>query len=137
MDWNEILTQVILYVIGGVFTLLGGVITWWISTKVKDEKLKKTLNGALKVVSDGVDYVYQTFVQSLKGTDLWDEKAMKDAYDKAVEYINKNLSQDALNYLKENGKDIQEWIKEQIEIAIKKSKDCNSTKKDSTKEKEC
>lgn len=135
MDWNEILTQVILYVIGGVFTLLGGVVTWWISTKVKDEKLKKILNGALEVVSDGVDYVYQTFVQSLKGTDLWDEKAMKEACDKAVEYINKNLSQEALKYLTENGKDIQEWIKEQIEIAIKKSKDCNSN--NSTKEKEC
>ena len=64
---------------------------------------------------------------------MWDEKTMKEACDKAVEYINKNLSQDALNYLKENGKDIQEWIKEQIEIAIKKSKDCNT----STKEKEC
>lgn len=33
---------------------------------------------------------------------------MKEACDKAVEYINKNLSQDALNYLKENGKDIQQ-----------------------------
>lgn len=134
MNWNEILTQIILYVIGGVFTLLGGVVTWWLSTKVKDEKLKKILNGALEVVSDGVDYVYQTFVQSLKGTDFWNEDAMKMACDKAVEYINKNLSQDALKYLKENGKDIQQWIKEQIEIAIKKSKDCNSN---STKEKEC
>jgi hypothetical protein len=60
---------------------------------------------------------------------------MQEACDKAIEYINKNLSQDALNYLKENGKDIQEWIKEQIEIAIKKSKDCSNS--NSTKEKEC
>lgn len=52
---------------------------------------------------------------------------MKTANEKAVEYIKKNLSADMVKYLQDNGKDITTWIKEQIEIAIKKSKDEGKT----------
>ena len=40
-----------------------------------------------------------------------------------MEYIKANLTADAKAFITNNGKDIAEWIKEQIEIAIKKSKD--------------
>ena len=123
MEWRQILTEVIISILGIVITVVSGYIIAWINSKIKDEKIKRILNDALKIVSNGVDYVYQTYVEKLKGTTLWDADAMKEASSRAMEYINANLTEEAKVFISKNGKDLAEWIKEQIEIAIKKSKD--------------
>ncbi len=123
MDWRQTLTEVIISVLGIVITAVSGYIIAWINSKIKDEKMKHILNDALKIVSNGVDYVYQTYVEELKGTTLWDADAMKEASSRAMEYIKANLTEEAKTFISKNGKDVAEWIKEQIEIAIKKSKD--------------
>ena len=123
MEWRQILTEVIISILGIVITVISGYIIAWINSKIKDEKIKRILNDALKIVSNGVDYVYQTYVEKLKGTTLWDADAMKEASNRAMEYINANLTEEAKAFISKNGKDLAEWIKEQIEIAIKKSKD--------------
>ena len=123
MEWRQILTEVIISILGIVITVVSGYIIAWINSKIKDEKIKRILNDALNIVSNGVDYVYQTYVEELKGTTLWDADAMKEASSRAMEYINANLTEEAKAFISKNGKDLAEWIKEQIEIAIKKSKD--------------
>ena len=123
MEWRQILTEVIISILGIVITVVSGYIIAWINSKIKDEKIKRILNDALKIVSNGVDYVYQTYVEELKGTTLWDADAMKEASSRAMEYINANLTEEAKAFISKNGKDLAEWIKEQIEFAIKKSKD--------------
>lgn len=123
MDWRQILTEIIISILGIVITVVSGYIIAWINSKIKDEKIKRILNDALNIVSNGVDYVYQTYVEELKGTTLWDADAMKEASNRAMEYINANLTEEAKAFISKNGKDLAEWIKEQIEIAIKKSKD--------------
>lgn len=123
MDWRQILTEIIISILGIVITVVSGYIIAWINSKIKDEKIKRILNDALNIVSNGVDYVYQTYVEELKGTTLWDADAMKEASSRAMEYINANLTEEAKAFISKNGKDLAEWIKEQIEIAIKKSKD--------------
>ena len=123
MEWRQILTEVIISILGIVITVVSGYIIAWINSKIKDEKIKRILNDALNIVSNGVDFVYQTYVEELKGTSLWDENAMKEASSRAMEYINANLTEEAKAFISKNGKDLAEWIKEQIEIAIKKSKD--------------
>ena len=123
MEWRQILTEVIISILGIVITVVSGYIIAWINSKIKDEKIKRILNDALNIVSNGVNYVYQTYVEKLKGTTLWDADAMKEASNRAMEYINANLTEEAKAFISKNGKDLAEWIKEQIEIAIKKSKD--------------
>ena len=123
MDWRQILTEIIISILGIVITVVSGYIIAWINSKIKDEKIKRILHDALNIVSNGVDYVYQTYVEELKGTTLWDADAMKEASSRAMEYINANLTEEAKAFISKNGKDLAEWIKEQIEIAIKKSKD--------------
>lgn len=127
LNWQEIVTQVVLAIVGVVISALGTFITCLINKKLKDDKAKSLLKGALDVVMGGVQYTYQTYVENLKGTSLWDENAMKIANQKAIDYIKNNLSADMVKYLQDNGKDITTWIKEQIEIAIKKSKDEGKT----------
>lgn len=122
MDWRQILTEIIISILGIVLTAVSGYVMAWISSKIKDEKMKRILNEALQIVSNGVDFVYQTYVEGLKGTSLWDENAMKEASSRAMEYVKANLTEDAKAFISKNGKDLAEWIKEQIEIAVQKSK---------------
>ena len=70
MEWRQILTEVIISILGIVITVVSGYIIAWINSKIKDEKIKRILNDALNIVSNGVDYVYQTYVEELKGTTL-------------------------------------------------------------------
>jgi 6-phosphogluconate dehydrogenase (decarboxylating) len=77
---------------------------------------------AYKIIHNGVTYVYQTYVEGLKGTDLWDDVAKQTARQKAFEYIQKNLSAEAIRFLEQNGTVIEEWIQEQIEIAVNQQK---------------
>ena len=123
MDWQKLLTEIIISVVGLLISGLGTWLTVLISKKIKNETVKEILNGALNIVKDGVDHTYQTYVEALKGTSFWDEKTMKEAQNRAVDYIKSNLSASAIEYIKETGKTVEEWIREQIEIAIKKSKD--------------
>lgn len=122
MDWTEILTQVIISVVGLVISGLGALAMYYIKTKVKDEKLQVLLSGAHNVVANGVDFVYQTYVSNLKGTSLWDKEAMENAKEQATKYIENNLSAEMKQYLKSTEKDVVEWIAEQIEITISKDK---------------
>lgn len=122
MDWQNILTQVVLYAVGLIFSGLGALAMYYIKTKVKDEKLQVLLSGAHNVVANGVDFVYQTYVSNLKGTSLWDKEAMENAKAQATKYIENNLSAEMKQYLKSTEKDVVEWIAEQIEITISKDK---------------
>ena len=123
MDWQKLLTDIIISVIGLLLSGLGTWLTVLISKKIKNDTVKEILNGALNIVKDGVDHTYQTYVEALKGTSFWDEKAMKEAQNRAVDYVKSNLSASAIEYIKETAKTVEEWIREQIEVAIKKSKD--------------
>lgn len=123
MDWKEILTSTIMSIIGLIISGLGTFLMSWIKTKIKNEKDSKILEDAIKIVSDSVDYVYQTYVENLKGTNLWDQKAMLNAKEQAVNYIKKNLSQEIINFLEKHGKVVTVWIDDQIEVAIKKQKE--------------
>ena len=122
MDWQNILTQVILYAVGLILSGVGALAMYYIKNKIKYEKARTLVEGAFNVVTNGVNYIYQTYVSNLKGTDLWDKDAQANAKAQAKEYIEKNLNDDVKKYLKDNNKDIQEWIEEQIEIAISKNK---------------
>lgn len=121
--WKEVLTTIILSVTGVIISSVGAFVMAWIRSKIKNEKLAKIIDEAFFIVQDGVSYIYQTYVEGLKGTSLWDKEAMKAANQKAVDYIYNHLSQEAINYITSNGQNIDEWISEQIEIAIKNSKD--------------
>lgn len=122
IEWSKILTEIILAVVGLVISSLGAYATYWINTKIKSDKGKKLLGDALNIVSDGVNYTYQTYVDEIKGGSLWDKEAQQKAKEKAFTYIKTNLSEQVEKYIMENFNDVNEWINNQIEIAIQKDK---------------
>ena len=120
--WQEIVTTIILSVVGAIGTGIGALVIKWLSSKIKSEKAAHLLNEAYQVVHEGVTYVYQTYVEGLKGTSLWNEEAMKNASQQATSYIQKNLPKNVVEFLEANGKTLENWIAEQIEIAVQQQK---------------
>ena len=80
---KEIITTVILSVVGVVVSGIGAFVMAWIRSKIKNEKTAKLFDDAYRVVHEGVTYVYQTYVENLKGTSLWNQEAMHNASQKA------------------------------------------------------
>ena len=67
---KEIITTVILSLIGVVVSSIGAFVIAWIRSKIKNEKIANMFDDAYKIIHNGVTYVYQTYVEGLKGTDL-------------------------------------------------------------------
>ncbi len=119
---KEILTSVILSIVGVIISGIGAFVITWIRSKIKNENVAKIFDDAYRIIHEGVTYVFQTYVEGLKGTDLWDDAAKQAAHQKAFEYIQKNLSSEVVKFLEQNGTVLEEWIREQIEIAVNQQK---------------
>ena len=122
MDWQKMITDIVIWIIGAIASGVGVYLMNFIKTKVKNEKIHKLLCGVLGKIQDGVDYTYQTFVENLKGTTLWDEQAKEKARQQTLAYIQEKMSNIETTFISENYGDVKTWILEQIEVAIKKSK---------------
>jgi len=118
MNWENILTEVILSVLGIVLSGLGALATYWISKLIKDDKLKHIMNSLNEVVKKAVLEVYQTYVEELKDKDMFSADAQKIALSKALKIIDTNLPNDVKEWLKSNVSDIQEYLKGLIEAQI-------------------
>lgn len=118
MNWESILTEAILSILGIVFSALGALVTYWISKLIKDDKLKRIMNSLHEVVRNATLEVYQTYVEGLKDKCLFDAEAQKTALSRALAIIEGNLSEDVKEWLKSNVSDIQDYIKGLIEAQI-------------------
>ncbi|MDY5929290.1 MAG: hypothetical protein SPJ27_04555 [Candidatus Onthovivens sp.] len=127
MNWNEIGTQVILGIIGLIISGLGAIVTYLINKYIKNDKLKSIMNSLDELVGNGVLAVYQTYVEALKKDGIFDEIAQKNAYNKCLELINKNMSTDVKKWLVENKDNIDDYLKDLIEAKIASLK--NNSKK--------
>lgn len=120
--WQDIVTKVVIWIVGAIITGVGAFVMNLIRTKIKNEKAQKILTGALNLIYDGVDYTYQTYVEAIKGTNLWDKEAQEKALNDTVAYVKNQLAPKSIEFITENYGDVEQWVKGQIEVAIKKSK---------------
>lgn len=118
MNWESILTEVILSVLGVVFTALGGLVSYWISKKIKDDKLRGIMTSLNDVVKKATLEVYQTYVEGLKEKNIFDVEAQKTALSRALKIIETNCTQEVKEWLKSNVSDVQEYLKGLIEAQI-------------------
>lgn len=118
MNWESILTEVILSVLGVVFTALGGLVSYWISKKIKDDKLRGIMSSLNDVVKKATLEVYQTYVEGLKEKNIFDVEAQKTALSRALKIIETNCTQEVKEWLKSNVSDVQEYLKGLIEAQI-------------------
>jgi len=118
INWGNILTNIILGVVGLVISALGTFATYFISKKIKDEKLKEILSSLNTLVNKAVLEVYQTYVEGLKDKDMFDEKSQKEALNKALTIIKSEMPKEVEDWLKANYKNVDDYFKTLIESTI-------------------
>ena len=89
-----------------------------VSAKVADTKYENAVNS----VFCAVEYVNQTFVDSLKESGNFDEKAQELAFMKAKEAALETMEASTRKWLEKSFDDIDGWLTVQIESAVKSAK---------------
>lgn len=118
MDWQTIL----LSVIGIVLTTF---VTWGmerlvalINSKLENNKYKKQLDDAVNAVTKAVKITYQTYVEALKGQNIFTESAQAEALNKAKETALEQLSTETQAFIETNFGDAGKWITSTVESVI-------------------
>ena len=117
--------EVLNIILSAVSILVTGLASWgvgmlisWMNKKIKDQTLVKHLTAVTQIVTDAVMNVFQSFVETLKTTGTFDEKAQAEAKERALSIINSQLTEELVAYIKDNYGDVQEWLSNKIESVI-------------------
>ena len=102
----------------GLATWVSTFVTSWLSTKIKDKKLQALATKLNEIVTRAVMTITQTYVESMKKKNAFDEKAQKEALNKCLAIINTQLTQELKDYVEENFGDLQSYLLTLIESTI-------------------
>ena len=104
----------------------------WVTTFVEEKtqnmdnaQLKEYINSAVQAVMKAVMSTYQTYVDSLKKQDLFDEEAQKEAFEKAKAAAMIMITDDVKAAVEQMYGDFDTWINNTIEQFVKANKDGN------------
>jgi subtilisin family serine protease len=118
MDWSEIIISVVSVILTSLATWGVSRLTAWLNTKIKDKNALAYVSGIVEVVTTAVKATYQTYVETIKGSELWDTEAQKKALNKALEIAKEQLSENAKTYILNNYGDLDKYLIEKIESII-------------------
>lgn len=115
-------TEIFIGLLTTVLTTLAGwavaKLTALLDLKIKDKKALSFITNATNIVLDAVKSTYQTYVENVKGTELWDVEAQKKALSMAKEKALAELNEGTKKYIQENYGDINEWLENKIESSL-------------------
>lgn len=116
------LTNIIFSVIGIVFTGLASwgtaVLVKWLNSKIKNKEIAAFATTIVNVVNGAVKATYQSYVESLKGTDAWTKEAQENALKIALDTIKAELTTEALTYIESQHGDIDKYLVTLIESVL-------------------
>lgn len=90
--------------------------------KIKNDKIDRIVREIGNAVSDAVAACNQTYVDDLKKVGKFDEKAQKEALQRALSAAIKSLSSDAMKYIKDNYGDTTSYLEDKIHATIGENK---------------
>lgn len=93
-----------------------------INTRIDSETVKKYTNMINATISECVIATNQTYVNSLKGANAFDEAAQKEAFKKTKEAVLMMLSEDMIDYIIEISGDINIYLEQKIEAEVNKNR---------------
>lgn len=118
MNWNDLIISVCSIILTGLATWGLSVFTSWMNEKLKDKKIGKFAAETLEIVVSCVKTTYQTYVEAIKGTNLWTKEAQEKALKMALESAKAQLSEDAKNYITTNYGGLDEYLINLIESVL-------------------
>ncbi len=90
--------------------------------KIENDKIDRIVREIGDAVSDAVAVCNQTYVDDLKKAGKFDEKAQKEALQRALSAAIKSLSSDAMEYIKDNYGDTTSYLEDKIHATIGENK---------------
>lgn len=129
VNLTNLLTELLYVVLIGAIPIVSKYLIQQIEAKkneiLKDDMTKdfqNSIDGAMSLVEKVVDYVSQTYVDALKKEGKFDSVAQQNAYNKAVEALEKLMDDDMKHVLINVYGDLSTWMKVAIESYIKSRK---------------
>ena len=118
MNWNDLILSICSLILTGLATWGLSVFTNWMNTKLANKKSAIFAESILNIVVNCVKATYQTYVESLKGTDLWTKEAQETALQMALTTAKSQLTNDAKEYITENYGGLDEYLTSLIETVL-------------------
>lgn len=130
LDWNYIVAYVLsagVIAILGILTpkIIAGIKAGieWLKLKTQNEQVKTLLDMAGKVVEDAVIVANQTIVDNLKNEGTFDSSKAEQIKTSVLEEVKKTLTQEEKDaIIQTSSLVLEDWIKQQIEVFVKKNK---------------
>ena len=129
MNWMEILQPALQMILTAIIGLLASILVAAVNTKrqeilerIKDEKAKKYVDLIADTITKCVMATNQTYVESMKDKDIFDEEAHKEAFKRTYDAVLDILNGDAVEYIEEVYGDIQGYLTNAIEAEVNSQK---------------
>ena len=113
------------YILPALGILLSGLATWlttvgvkWLNSKIKNKELAALTETVVIIATRAVKATYQTYVESIKGTDAWTKDAQKEALEQALKTAKSELTTEAIAYIEQQHGDVDKYIKTLIESVL-------------------
>ena len=132
MEFSEMLNYVLYVVLTVIMPVVATYVVNLIKAKIKEsniiadatknEDLSKIVEGALSDVMDAVLYINQIYVDSLKASGRFDEKAQEEAFNRAYVEAMNMISDEAKNVIEQLYGSFDKWLKLKIESSVNMAK---------------
>ena len=118
MNWTEIILSIVSVILTSLAAWGVACLKSWLTTKIKDKKALSIVSGILDVITTSVKVTYQTYVEAIKGTDMWTEAAQKSALNSALETAKQTLDSESKEFITNNYGDLDKYLIAKIESTI-------------------
>lgn len=118
MDWQTLIISICSIVITSLATWGMAKLTQWLDFKLEGKKSESYINDIVSIVLDCVKVTYQTYVESIKGTDAWTKEAQENALKMSLEAAKKHLGTKFIDYITTNFGDVDVYLTNLIEALI-------------------
>jgi hypothetical protein len=135
MGFQEILFSALGIIITGLATWGTTVLVNWLNSKIKNKELAAFATTILTVVNSAVKATYQSYVEGLKGTDMWTKEAQYTALQMALDTAKAELTTELVVYIQKQHGDVDRYIMTLIESVLYDLKNDKKTTNDATIEK--
>ncbi len=118
MDWQDIVIEIAVIILTALGSWVLAKVKTLVNTKVKNEKARELLGAATSAVTSSVKATFQTYVESIKGTDAWTKDAQINAPRMAADAAKAQMSEEVRAYIAANFGDVDAWVENSIEAEI-------------------
>lgn len=119
---NEHVINALGLVLAGIITYAFALFRAWLTTKIKNEKLRTAVEKATKVAEASMLLIQQTFVDQLKKDGKFSKEKQLIALEKAKLQARKLITDETKKIIEENYGPFEDWLEVQIEALIKSTK---------------